>query len=141
MRAVTATGDGSFSARFPLEVTDVPVVVDVVAHLAAPSPGCWTIPAEKRLAVEVVGPIGLLPLAYDALLDAGRVLSLPLGDVVVEHYLDLGAVGRTEVAIPVRDAAWSGPQERGGRRSRSDITCHTAAASGWAWKSRLGAGR
>jgi DNA-binding transcriptional MerR regulator len=105
VRAVTATGDGSFSARFPLEVTDVPVVVDVAAHLAAPSPGGVTIPAETRLAVEVVGPIELLPLAYDALLDAGRARHLALGDAVVEHYLDLGAVGRTEVAIPVRDAA------------------------------------
>ena len=105
VRGVTAAGDVSFSSRFPLEVTDAPVAVEVAAHLAAPSPGGVTIPAETRLAVEVIGPIDLLPLAYDALLDAGRERRLALGDVVVEHYLDLGAVGRTEVAIPVRGAA------------------------------------
>jgi hypothetical protein len=105
VRMVTAAGDASFSARFPLEVTDEPVAIEVAAHLPAPSPGGMTIPAETRLAVEVIGPIDLLPLAYDALLDAGRERGLALGDVVVEHYLELGAVGRTEVAIPVRDAA------------------------------------
>ena len=81
------------------------MAVVVAAHLAAPAPGGVTIPPETRLAVELAGPIELLPLAYDALLDAGRERGLALGDVVVEHYLDLGAVGRTEVAIPVRDAA------------------------------------
>jgi hypothetical protein len=97
-----APGRASFSARFPLEVADAPVTVEVAAHLSAPSPGGVTMPAETRLAVELVGPVELLPLAYDALLDAGRARGLALGDVVIEHYLDLGAVGRTEVSIPVR---------------------------------------
>jgi DNA-binding transcriptional MerR regulator len=92
----------SFSARFPLEVADAPVTVEVAAHLSAPAPGTMTIPPETRLAVELAGPIDLLPLAYDALLEAGRDRGLALGDVVVEHYLDLGAVGRTQVSIPLR---------------------------------------
>jgi hypothetical protein len=105
LRATTAYGGASFSARFPLEVADAPVAVEVAAHVAAPAPGGVTIPAETRLAVELAGPIGLLPLAYDALLDAGRERGLALDTVVVEHYLDLGAVGHTVVAIPVLSAA------------------------------------
>ena len=103
---VTAAADGVVQRPLPPRGRPTtPVAVEVAAHLAVPSPGGVTIPAETRLAVELIGPIDLLPLAYDALLDAGRERGLALGDVVVEHYLDLGAVGRTEVAIPVRDAA------------------------------------
>jgi DNA-binding transcriptional MerR regulator len=99
-------GDGrarcrSFSARFPLELPDGPVAVEVAAHLDGAAPSAVTVPAETLLMVELTGPASLLPLAYDALLDVGRDRGLPLGDTVIEHYLDLGAVGRTEVAIPV----------------------------------------
>jgi len=99
-------GDGrarcrSFSARFPLELSDEPVTIDVAAHLDRPAPHAVTLPAEQLLMVELTGPVSLLPLAYDALLDVGRARDVPLGDMVIEHYLDVGAVGRTEVAIPV----------------------------------------
>jgi DNA-binding transcriptional MerR regulator len=98
-------GDGSFSARFPLEVGDDPVAVDVAAHLAAAAPGSAKLAAERRISVELAGPVTLLPLAYDALLETARQRGLDLGDTAVEHYLDLGAVGRTEIAIPIRGRA------------------------------------
>jgi DNA-binding transcriptional MerR regulator len=102
-------GDGrarcrSFSARFPLELVDGPVSVEVAAHVDVAAPPAVTVPSQQLLTVELAGPVSLLPLAYDALLDVGRDRGLPLGDTVIEHYLDLGTVGRTEVAIPVRTA-------------------------------------
>ena len=96
------SGDGTFSARFPLEIADDPITVDVAAHLEGPAPGSVTYPAETRLAVALAGPVALIPLAYDALLACARERDLDLGDTAVEHYLDLHAVGRTDIAIPLR---------------------------------------
>ncbi len=104
-RAVHADGCArcrSFSARFPLELSDEPITIEVAAHLDRPLPHAVTVPAERLLMVELAGPVSLLPLAYDALLDVGRARGEALGDTVIEHYLDVGAVGRTEVAIPLR---------------------------------------
>jgi DNA-binding transcriptional MerR regulator len=95
-------GDGTFSARFPLEVADDPITLDVAAHLERPAPGSVVYPAETRLAVALAGPVALIPLAYDALLASAREQDLDLGDTAVEHYLDLHAVGRTDIAIPLR---------------------------------------
>jgi DNA-binding transcriptional MerR regulator len=95
-------GDGTFSARFPLEVADAPITIDVAAHLATPAPGSVRFPAETRLTVALAGPVALIPLAYDALLASAREQDLALGDTAVEHYLDLHAVGRTDIAIPLR---------------------------------------
>jgi DNA-binding transcriptional MerR regulator len=92
----------SFSARFPLQVADGAMPVEVLGHLDQPTPDSTTQPAQTQLKVLHVGHIGLLPLAYDIALAAVRERGLEPCGTVVEHYLDLAAVGRTEVAIPVR---------------------------------------
>jgi DNA-binding transcriptional MerR regulator len=99
VRASAPAASTSFSARFPLEMTDGPISIEVAAHLDGPTPTTVTVPAETQLRVELSGPVALVPLAYEALLDLARERELPLGDTAVEHYLDLGAVGRTEVAV------------------------------------------
>ena len=58
--------------------------------------------AETQLKVELVGNVGLLPMAYDVVLTAVRERGLQPVGTAFEHYLDLGAVGRTEVAIPIQ---------------------------------------
>jgi hypothetical protein len=58
-------------------------------------------PAETQLKVELVGNVGLLPMAYDVVLTAVRERGLQPVGTAVEHYLDLDEVGRTEVAIPI----------------------------------------
>ena len=91
----------SFSARFPLDVGDDPLDVDVIGHLDVPTEHSTAKPAETQLKVLLVGNIGLLPLAYDLAIAAVRERGLHPRGTAVEHYLDLAAVGRTEVAIPV----------------------------------------
>ena len=92
----------SFSARFPLDVDDIAIPVEVAGHLDEPTSTSTIRPAETQLKVDIVGNVGLLPLAYDVVLTAVRERGLqPIG-TAVEHYLDLNAVGRTEVAIPIQ---------------------------------------
>jgi DNA-binding transcriptional MerR regulator len=92
----------SFSASFPLHVGDGSMPIEVVGHLDQPISDSMTQPAQTHLKVLLVGNIGLLPLAYDIVLTTAHERGLEPCGTVVEHYLDLAAVGRTEVAIPVR---------------------------------------
>jgi DNA-binding transcriptional MerR regulator len=91
----------SFSARFPLHVVDGPTPIEVAGHLDEPTAQSSIQPAETQLQVVLVGHVGLLPLAYDVVLTTARERGLEPCGTVVEHYLDLAAVGRTEVSIPV----------------------------------------
>jgi DNA-binding transcriptional MerR regulator len=91
----------SFSARFPLEVGEGPMPVEVAGHLDEPTVHSSIQPVETQLQVLLVGHVGLLPLAYDVVLTTAHERGLEPCGTVVEHYLDLAAVGRTEVGIPV----------------------------------------
>ena len=91
----------SFSARFPLDVDDIAIPVEVAGHLDEPTTASTIRPAETQLKVDIVGNVRLLPLAYDVVLTAVRERGLQSLGTAVEHYLDLDEVGRTEVAIPI----------------------------------------
>jgi len=91
----------SFSARFSLQVDDGPIAVEVAGHLDEPTDQSIIQPSEMHLKVVLVGNIGLLPVAYDVALTAVRERGLQPRGTAVEHYIDLTAIGRTEVAIPV----------------------------------------
>ena len=92
----------SFSARFPLEVDDPAIPVQIAGHLDKRATASAIQPAETQLKVELVGNVGLLPIAYDVVLTAVRERGLQPVGTAVEHYLDLDEVGRTEVAIPIQ---------------------------------------
>jgi hypothetical protein len=92
----------SFSARFPLDVDDSVIPIQVAGHLDERAMASVIQPAETQLKVELVGNVGLLPMAYDVVLTAMRERGLQPVGTAVEHYLDLGEVGRTEVAIPIQ---------------------------------------
>ena len=92
----------SFSARFPLDVDDTAIAIQVAGHLDEPATASVIQPAETQLKIELVGNVGLLPLAYDVVLTAVRERGLQPVGTAIEHYLDLDAAGRTEVAIPVQ---------------------------------------
>jgi effector-binding domain-containing protein len=92
----------SFSARFPLDVDDLKIPIEVAGHLDEPTTASMIQPAETQLRVELIGNIGLLPLAYDVVLTAVHERGLQIVGTAVEHYLDLDKVGRTEVAIPIQ---------------------------------------
>jgi predicted enzyme related to lactoylglutathione lyase len=92
----------SFSARFPLDVDDTAIPIQVAGHLDERATASTIQPAETQLKVELVGNVGLLPMAYDVVLTAVRERGLQPVGTAVEHYIDLGEVGRTEVAIPVQ---------------------------------------
>ena len=93
----------SFSARFPIDIDDTDATpLEVAAHLDGPHAGSQVLRARREMRVELVGELGLLPLAYDVALSAVHARGLePTGDVV-EHYVDIGRVPRTIVAIPLR---------------------------------------
>jgi DNA-binding transcriptional MerR regulator len=91
----------SFSARFPLHVGDAPIPVEVVGHLDEPTGQSTVEPAQTQLKVLLVGNLAMLPLAYDVALTTVRERDLEPCGTAIEHYLDLAAVGRTEVAIPI----------------------------------------
>jgi hypothetical protein len=92
----------SFSARFPLDVDDTTTAIQIAGHLDERTTASVIQPAETQLTVELVGNVGLLPMAYDVVLTAVRERGLQPVGTAVEHYLDLDEVGRTEVAIPVQ---------------------------------------
>jgi DNA-binding transcriptional MerR regulator len=92
----------SFSARFPLDLGSGPIEIAVAGIIDGPTSWSSVLPAETRLSVPWVGPVGQLPLAYDLLLGEVREQGLrPLG-TAVEHYLDLAEAGRTEIGIPIQ---------------------------------------
>jgi len=94
----------SFSARFDLDVADdTDIQISVAGHVDEPAPTSVRLRTERRLQLEVTGPIAVLPLAYDVLLGVAAERHLRLAGTVVEHYLDLAAVGRTIVALPLLD--------------------------------------
>jgi len=91
----------SFSARFRLDVDDGAVAVEVAGHLDRPTATSTVVSGGPHLSLDVVGPIALLPLAYDVVLGVAHERGLqPLG-TVVEHYVDLARIGRTVVALPI----------------------------------------
>jgi hypothetical protein len=92
----------SFSARFPLDVDDTTTPIQIAGHLDERATTSVIQPAETQLTVELVGNVGLLPVAYDVALTAVRERGLQPVGIAVEHYLDLGRVGRTEIAIPIQ---------------------------------------
>jgi DNA-binding transcriptional MerR regulator len=96
-------GAWTFAARFPLDLDDEGGIdIDVAAHVARPTAGSTTWPSTNVLQTTLVGPVPLLPLAYDAVLEAAAERHLtPLG-TVQETYRDLGPVGTTIVALPVQ---------------------------------------
>ena len=92
----------SFSARFPLDVDDTAIPVQIAGHLDERVTASTIQPAETQLKVELVGNVGLLPMAYDVVLTAVHERGLQPVGTAVEHYLDLDEIGRTEVAIPIQ---------------------------------------
>jgi len=91
----------SFSARFLLDIGDGDVDVEVAGHLDGPTATSTVVPGGPHLSLDVVGPVALLPLAYDVVLGVAHERNLqPLG-TVVEHYVDLARIGRTVVALPI----------------------------------------
>jgi len=90
----------SFSARFELDVDDGAVAVEVAGHLDAPTASSTLLPGERQLRLQVVGPVSMLPLAYDVVLGVAAERGLRPSGTVVEHYLDLAPIGRTVVALP-----------------------------------------
>jgi DNA-binding transcriptional MerR regulator len=92
----------SFSARFPLDVDEAVIPIQIAGYLDQRATASEIQPAETQLKVELVGSVGLLPMAYDVVLTAVRERGLQPVGTAVEHYLDLGEVGRTEVAIPIQ---------------------------------------
>jgi DNA-binding transcriptional MerR regulator len=90
----------SFSARFPLQVDQRTIPVEVAGHIDAPIDRSTVQPAETQCRVVLVGNMSLLPLAYDVVLTTVYERGMKPCGSVVEHYLDLAAA-RTEVAIPV----------------------------------------
>jgi DNA-binding transcriptional MerR regulator len=92
----------SFSARFPLDVDDSAIPIQIAGHLDERSAESAIQPSETQLKVELVGNVGLLPVAYDVVLTAVRERGLQPVGTAVEHYLDLDEVGRTEVGIPIQ---------------------------------------
>ena len=92
----------SFSVRFPLDVDDTAIPIQVAGHLDGRATTSVIQAAETQLKVELVGNVGLLPIAYDVVLTAVRERGLQPVGTAVEHYLDLDVVGRTEVAIPIQ---------------------------------------
>ena len=91
----------SFSARFPLDVDENEIPIEIAGHLDEPRSTSIIRPAETQLKVDIVGNVGLLPLAYDVVLTAVRERGLQPTGSAVEHYLNLNESGRTEVAIPI----------------------------------------
>lgn len=91
----------SFSARFPLDVDDAAIPIQIAGHLDERVTASTMQPAETQLKVELVGNVGLLPVAYDVVLTTVRERGLQPVGIAVEHYLDLDEVGRTEVGIPI----------------------------------------
>jgi DNA-binding transcriptional MerR regulator len=91
----------SFSARFPVDLDDGPLAIEVAGHLDQPTSESIIQPEETHLKVVFVGNIEMLPLAYDVALTAVRERGLQPCGTAIEHYLDLSIIGRTEVAIPV----------------------------------------
>jgi DNA-binding transcriptional MerR regulator len=92
----------SFSARFPLDVDDTAIPIQIAGHLDGRVTASTIQPAETQLKVELIGNVGLLPMAYDVVLTAVRERGLQPVGTAVEHYLDLDEIGRTEVAIPIQ---------------------------------------
>lgn len=92
----------SFSARFPLDVDGTAIPIQIAGHLDERTTASAIQPSETQLKVELVGNIGLLPMAYDVVLTAVRERGLQPVGTAVEHYLDLDEVGRTEVAVPIQ---------------------------------------
>jgi DNA-binding transcriptional MerR regulator len=92
----------SFSARFPLDVDDAGIPIQIAGHLDERATASVIQPAETQLKVQLVGNVGLLPMAYDVVLTAVRERGLQPVGTAVEHYLDLSEVGRTDVAIPIQ---------------------------------------
>lgn len=92
----------SFSARFPLEVPDERVTVDIAGHVGTPTARSRALPAELALEVQLVGTVDLLPMAYDAALTSAVELRLDPAGEVVEHYLEISEPATTCVAILLR---------------------------------------
>lgn len=90
----------TYSARFPL--TPLPeMATRVAAHLDAPCTGSVVIDAVTAVAIDVVGPHALLPLAQDAAVADSRSRGLTPCGWVWEQYLDIGPLPRTRLLLPV----------------------------------------
>ena len=88
---------GVFAAEFPLDVDDGPVDVAVWAEVPDSTPAA----PRRAVAIEMVGPLALLPLAYDAaLVEVDRLGLMPTGSVV-ERYHDLTATPHVELSVLV----------------------------------------
>lgn len=92
----------SFAARLPLDISADPIAFEVGARVPHPDRHSVTWPASLALRVELVGPLWMLPLAYDAALAAAEERDLTPTGSVRETYLDIGAVPRAAVAVAVR---------------------------------------
>ena len=108
-RRVRADGATSptFVARLPLDVAAETVSYEL-GHDAPDAPPIAMWPAATVLRVELVGPLSMLPLAYDAVLCAVEQRGLQPTGSVVETYLELGPVPRTALAVPVTGVAATG---------------------------------
>ena len=91
----------SFSARFPLHPTDDPFTLTVAGHLEAPTPTSSVLPAERRLSLTWTGPITHLALTHDVIVHAALDQRLTTLGTIVEHYLDLAPIGRTDIGITI----------------------------------------
>jgi DNA-binding transcriptional MerR regulator len=107
LKAARPDGSWTFLARFPLDLDpdeiDVEIEVDVAALLTAPLDGACTWPATTRLETTIVGPLAMLPLAYDAVLGAAVQRRLVTTGVVCETYHDVAPIATTTVSLVVED--------------------------------------
>ncbi len=94
----------TYSAQFPLDPARE-IATRVVAHLDSPRGGSIVIDAVRAVAVDVVGPHALLPIAQDAAIAEARSRGLEPSGSVWEQYLDIGRLPHTRLLVPVADTA------------------------------------
>lgn len=88
-----------FRAEIPLDLGDGPFDVGVRTETS----GETSTEVSRAVAVAMVGPIGLIPLAYDAALAEVERLDLSPSGTVVERYHDLSVSPHVEVAVLIAE--------------------------------------
>lgn len=90
----------AYSAMFPLEPAPQ-MATRVAAHVDRSCAGSVVIEGVGAVAVVVVGPHALLPIAQEVALADVRSRGLEPSGWVWEQYLDLGPLARTRLLVPV----------------------------------------
>ena len=107
LRSTGPAGPWTFAARFPLDLASATVTLEIAALLPGPArpPGATAWAAATMVQSTLVGPLELLPLAYDAVLATVDHHGLTPTGEVRETYLALGPTPTTVVAVAVRPAS------------------------------------